>query len=243
MIKKSKTISNKISKVNELLIQKYGIPFRSQNPPDPVDTLIATILSQNINDKNSYKAFSNLKQNYKDWYEVANISLPKIEKEIKVAGLGKQKSKAIKNVLASLLKDNGKISLSHLIKKDDKEILGELTAYEGVGIKTASCVLLFSLRKNICPVDTHVYRTTNRIGIVNAKTPGKTFDILNENLPEGVAHSFHTNLIRLGREICKPAKPHCIICPIVKICHYEHKSLNVKSNYRENNFLLLDSIK
>ncbi|HUX92217.1 MAG TPA: endonuclease III [Ignavibacteriaceae bacterium] len=242
MLKKSKTVSKRISKVNELLIQKYGIPFRPQNPPDPVDMLIATILSQNTNDKNSYKAFTNLKKTYQNWYDVSTLPLAKIEKEIKIAGLGKQKSKAIKNVLRSLLKNNGRISLDHLLNKKDGEILKELTGYEGVGVKTASCVLLFSLRKNICPVDTHVHRTTNRIGIVSTKTPDKTFLILNENLPEGVAHSFHTNLIRLGREICKPANPNCFICPLVRICNYPQKNFEAKNSYKENTFLLLDNV-
>ncbi|MHB8578821.1 MAG: endonuclease III domain-containing protein [Ignavibacteriaceae bacterium] len=242
MIKKSKSVLKKISKVNELLIQKYGIPFRPQNPPDPVDMLIATILSQNTNDKNSYKAFTNLKKTYQDWYDISTLPLSKIEKEIKVAGLGKQKSKAIKNVLTILLKNNGSISLDYLLDKKDDEILRELTAYEGVGIKTASCVLLFSLRRNICPVDTHVHRTTNRIGIVRTNTPDKTFLILNENLPDGIAHSFHTNLIRLGREICKPANPNCFICPIIRICKYTHKNLEVKNLYKGNTFLLLDNV-
>jgi endonuclease-3 len=123
------------------------------------------------------------------------------------------------------------------------DIISELTKYNGIGVKTASCVLLFSLRKNVCPVDTHVHRTTNRIGIADTGAPDKTFILLNENMPDDIAHSFHTNLIRLGREICKPANPNCSICPLLKICNYENKILNAASKYKENNFLLLDSIK
>lgn len=236
-------IKKKISLVNKLLVKKYGIPPRLKVPPEPVDLLIATILSQNTNDKNSYKAFQNLKGKYNDWNLVEKLPQQKIENLIKTAGLGKQKSFAIKQFLSSLKKEKGKISLDHLKEMNDYYIISELTKYNGIGVKTASCVLLFSLRRNICPVDTHVHRITNRVGIADTNTPDKTFTLLNENMPDDIAHSFHTNLIRLGRGICKPAKPNCGICPLQKVCSYENKLFNGNSNYKENNFLLLDTIK
>ena len=98
----------------------------------------------------------------------------------------------------------------------DDEILNELTSIKGIGVKTASCVLLFSLDRNVCPVDTHVHRTLNRIGIVKTKTPDKTFANYIKIYLKNTAHQFHTNLIKLGREICKPAKPFCSICPTVE---------------------------
>ena len=236
-------IKKKIALVNRLLVKKYGIPSRSTVPPEPVDLLIATILSQNTNDKNSYKAFQNLKGKYSNWDLVEKLPRQKIENLIKTAGLGKQKSLAIKQFLSIVKKEKGKISLDHLKEMNDGDIISELTKYNGIGVKTASCVLLFSLRRNVCPVDTHVHRTTNRIGIADTSTPAKTFALLNENMPADIAHSFHTNLIRLGREICKPAKPNCGICPLLKVCTYENKIYNGASGYKENNFLLLDSIK
>ncbi len=243
MKRKPNPVTKKISKVNELLIQKYGLPYRPQNPPDPLDMLIATILSQNTNDKNSFKAFTNLKEKYESWDKAADQQRSKIEKAIKIAGLGKQKSAAIKNVLTTLKRNYNRISLSQIVNKNDNEIISELISFDGVGLKTASCVLLFSLRRNICPVDTHVHRTANRIGIVKTKTPDKTFEILNPDLPDGVAHSFHTNLIRLGREFCKPAKPSCLICPLLNICEFDKKNLAEHIQYKRNDFLLLDNIK
>ena len=236
-------MKKKIQHVNKLLINKYGFPPRSKVPPNLVDLLIGTILSQNTNDKNSYKAFQNLKNSYQDWNEVERLTRAQIEKKIKIAGLGKQKSGAIKQFLSSLKKEKGSISLEHLRKIENKEVLDELTSYNGIGVKTASCVLLFSLRRNVCPVDTHVHRTTNRIGIVKTKTPNKTFEIINADLPEGIAHSFHTNLIRLGREICRPTKPSCINCPLLEVCEYDKKNLDDEIPYKENDFLLLDNIK
>ena len=236
-------LKRKIRQVNNLLLKKYGIPPRSKTPPDPVDMIIATILSQNTNDKNSYKAFQNLKNKFNSWNEVAKLTPSQIERHIKTAGLGKQKSKAIKNLLSTLLKEKGKITLKYLDKMKNEEILDELTSFPGVGLKTASCVLLFAMRKNFCPVDTHVHRTTNSIGLVKTIAPDKSFVILNENMPDGIAHQFHTNLIRLGREICKPANPSCKICPLLKVCEYSEKNLKNSSEYKVNDFLLLDSIR
>ena len=234
-------MQRKISDVNKKLIERFGIPERRKNS-DPVDMLIATILSQNTNDKNSYRAFRNLKDKFNNWEEVAEQTRIKIEKQIKIAGLGKQKSNAIKSFLSSVKKGKGKVSLNYLKEFSDNKILTELTKYDGVGVKTASCVLLFSLKRNICPVDTHVHRTLNRIGIVNTKTPDKTFLAIKDKIPDGIAHSFHTNLIRLGREICKPAKPNCSVCPLLKVCNYDNKNLNSSIKSKENSFMLLDNV-
>jgi len=233
---------DKIKQVNRLLISYFGIPARPKKLPNPVDTLIATILSQNTNDNNSYRAYQNLKQKYKTWEEVADISRSQLEKIIRVAGLGKQKSAAIKSFLSGLKKKNAKVDLRHIETMKDQEILNELTLIKGIGIKTSSCVLLFSLDRNICPVDTHVHRTLNRIGLVKTKSPDKSFKQINHFLPEGIAHQFHTNLIKLGREICKPSRPVCSICPLLRDCRFQNKNFENSGSTVRNNFLLLDSI-
>ena len=204
--------------------------------------LIGTILSQNTNDKNSYKAYRNLKDKFGNWNELAELTPSKIEKIIKVAGLGKQKSKAIKNVLNGIKKKHNKISLDHLKNFSNQEVIDELTKYDGVGVKTASCVLLFSMNRNVCPVDTHVHRTLNRIGLVKTNSPDKTFSEIFGKIPEGIAHTFHTNLIRLGRDICKSAKPVCSVCPLQKICKYDDKNFDYLPDRKKNDFMLLDNI-
>jgi len=235
-------MKKKLSQINRLLIKQFGIPQWNSRAPSPLDTLIGTILSQNTNDNNSYKAYCNLKNNYKDWASINELSENEIEYQIRTAGLGKQKSKAIKRVLNSLQNKKPPYSLEYLSGMSNEEILMELTSFEGVGIKTASCVLLFSMGRNVCPVDTHVNRTLNRIGVVNTSSPDKTSELINKYLPEGSAHSFHTNLIKLGREICRPAKPACSVCPLIKICAFDEKNLSGKNEYKGNGFLLLDNL-
>ena len=232
----------KIKKVNELLIDRFGMPPRNKKLPDPVEMLVATVLSQNTNDKNSYQAYQNLKKKYPSFEELAAAKRTSIEKEIKIAGLGLQKSKAIKDFLTELKKQRGEFSLNYLSEKSASDAIKDMTGYNGVGVKTASCVLLFAMDRNVCPVDTHVYRTVNRLGIVSGSSPEKTFWALNENFPKDIAHSFHTNLIRLGREICKPKNPACGSCPLTRLCKYENKDKERKVDRKENAFMLLDNI-
>lgn len=231
-----------IQKIDSLLIEHFGVPKRNKKKPDSVDMLVGTILSQNTNDKNSYRAYKNLKEKFKTWEETAEQTQSKIERIIKIAGLAKQKSKAIKSIFKELKKRDKKINLDYLSKLGDEEVIAELIKFNGVGVKTASCVLLFSMNRNICPVDTHVHRTLNRIGLVNTNSPEKTFYKINGNIPKGTAHSFHTNLIRLGREICKPSKPKCTICPLIKKCNYKFKNFELHTVHKKNDFMLLDNI-
>ncbi len=235
-------IPSKIKNINKLLVKQFGIPSRRETLPDSVDMIIATILSQNTNDNNSFKAFQKLKEKYKSWEEILNVRRTTIEKEIRVAGLGFQKSSAIKNFIKEIYKEKKEITLNHIEKMDDDSAIGELTKYKGIGVKTASCVLLFAEGRNVCPVDTHVHRTVNRIGIVKGSTPDKTFKELNKSFPEKIAHQFHTNLIRLGREVCTPQNPSCGVCPILNQCEFKEKNLENKKMKRERKFMLLDSV-
>ena len=231
-----------LEKINLLLINYFGVPPRSKKLPATIDLLIATILSQNTNDKNSFRAFQNLKNNFNSWNEVRNSEISNIENTIKIAGLGFQKASAIKNLLEELYISESNYKMKLLAELSVEDSINYLTKFKGIGVKTASCVLLFSMDRNVCPVDTHVNRTLNRIGVVKTISPDKTFFEINKNLPEGIAHSLHTNLIRLGREICKPKNYNCLICPLKKICKYEPKSFLPKNRSKDRSFMLLDNV-
>ncbi len=233
-----------ILKVNEILLNAFGNPPRNLKS-DPLDILIATILSQNTNDINSHKAFLNLKKKFPDYEKLLSVKLTSIEKEIRIAGLGKQKAKAIKNFLKKLKKERNELNLKFLKTVEIESALKYLTSFNGIGLKTAACVLLFGLQKNVCPVDTHVHRIINRIGIVSSKDRDKTFWQIHQAFPEGIAHQFHTNLIKLGRSICLSQNPRCYICPLKDVCNYEKKNLTgnltIDLNNKKN-FMLLDSV-
>lgn len=228
--------------INDLLVAHFGIPARNVKTPDALTTLIGTILSQNTNDNNSYRAFQALRKAYRTWTDANNAKLSEIEKLIKPAGLTKQKAKAIKTVLQYAIDERKSPTLAALRNMRSDDILAELTSFDGVGVKTAACVLLFSLDRNVCPVDTHVHRTINRIGVVSCSMPEKTFYALYQILPEGIAHSFHTNLIKLGRSICTPSNPDCPQCPLMKVCKYKDKTKTCGKKNSKDRILLLDNL-
>lgn len=232
----------RIIEVNKILLKRYGIPARESELPDPVDMLIATILSQNTNDNNSYRAFKNLTARFGDYEEILTAKQGVLEKTISTAGLTQQKAAAIKNFIKTIYKEKGKITLDYLRRMGEKEAIEELTRFKGVGVKTASCVLLFALDRNVCPVDTHVNRLANRLGLVKSSAPDKSYFLLNEGFPPEIAHQFHTNLIKLGREICKPQKPACSVCPLEKLCIFEEKNFEQKKTVKKE-FMLLDNVR
>ena len=235
-----------ILKVNELLLKTFGKPPRNLKS-DPLDILVATILSQNTNDFNSHQAYLNLKKKFPDYEKLISADIKSIEQEIKIAGLGNQKAKAIKNFLKRLKAESKSLDLKFLKNYTNEDAIEYLTSFSGVGLKTAACVLLFGLQKNVCPVDTHVHRILNRLGIVKTKDRDKTFFELHKHLPDDIAHQFHTNLIKLGRTICLSQNPKCFECPLKNLCKYENKNLtknSMKSNTKNDkkDFMLLDSV-
>lgn len=223
--------------------------FKDLNPKpsksDPLDVLIATMLSQNTTDKTSYKAFLNLKNDFKDWEDVMKSPSSKVKKAIKVCGLTNQKAKSIRQMLRKMKVRYGKLSLDFIDEMNDEAIYSELIKYSGVGLKTISCVLAFGLGRDVFPVDTHVHRITNRLGLVKTKTPDKTFESLKNEIPKGKRFLFHTLLIRFGRKICRSKNPLCGNCVLYELCEFKEKELyaSEKDNTpKENNFIILEHV-
>ena len=209
--------------VLRLLRSLYGLYGRAESSPgnDPVGGLIATILSQNTSDTNSRRAYESLKNTYPSWDAAADAPAAGIEKAIQSGGLAKIKAPRIKNILTQIRKDRGRMELNHLRKMDTDHVLAELLKFPGVGLKTAACVALFELGRDLCPVDTHVHRIVRRFGWVPQKSNAdKCFYLLRRIIPEGHGLSAHIALIRHGRNICRP-KPKCDKCPLFNLCPYD----------------------
>ena len=240
---KSKRLINIIDKLEEHFKSESS---EKHSTPSILDTLIATKLSQNTTDKTSYKAFKNLKENFETWDELINAPVLKIKEAIRVCGLANTKARQIKLMLKNMKKNYGTLDLSFLHKMNNDKIYEELLQYNGLGVKTVSCVLVFSMGRDVFPVDTHVHRILNRLGVVETKTAEQTFEKASQIVPEGRKHSFHTNLIKFGRNICKASKPLCYLCFLFRYCRFEEKSFykeqRVSSKNKENNFIILENI-
>jgi endonuclease-3 len=212
--------------VHRRLLEKYGEPL--WHTPQPVlDELISTILSQNTNDINRDRAFKQLKARFDSWEKVRDADPASVIDAIHSAGLANQKGARIQKILRQITDERGSLDLSFLIEMPDNEAWEWLSQFNGVGPKTASIVLLFSLGKDAFPVDTHIHRVTGRIGLRPEKMSAeKAHRYLAALFPHNSYKAVHLNLIRLGREVCHPRKPACEICVLQSICDYYQKSQN-----------------
>ena len=105
-----------------------------------------------------------------------------------------------------------------------REARDYLSAFRGIGPKTVACTLLFACRKEVFPLDTHIFRVLRRVGLIPQKcTDRRAHEIMNETVQKGKFYSFHVNLIRHGRTLCRPREPLCERCPIVEYCDYGQK--------------------
>jgi len=236
---------NRIDQIIHLLKEEFPGKDPKPGKSDPLDVLIATMLSQNTTDKTSYRAFRNLKDNFTGWEDVMTAPIDKIRNAVKVCGLTNQKSASIKGLLKGLDKKYGNLSLKFIKKMDNDSIYEELLQFKGIGVKTISCVLAFGLGRDVMPVDTHVHRVANRLGIANARTADKTFAQLQENIPEGKKFLLHTLLIRFGRKICRANNPLCGKCRLYDLCEFPEKECYAMKNGtepKENNFIILEHL-
>ncbi len=241
------THSQKVRRVIRVLEQHLGVPRQTRKRPPPLDMLVATVLSQNTNDKNSHGAYERLRHRYPRWEDVRYAPVRDLVALLKAGGMANQKSRRIKDILGVVESRYGGYRLSALKRWPTDRILAELTSINGVGPKTAACVCLFSLRRDICPVDTHVHRLSGRLGLApGARTPEETFRMLRGMIPRGKSYSLHTNLIRFGRRTCHAHSPACGTCPLSAMCMYEQKTVqsrhrNVRSR-ANHDFMLLDNV-
>lgn len=187
-----------------------------------VDELIWTILSANTNDTNSGRAFRQLKATFgDDWDAVRTAPLDEIKEAIRTAGMYNQKAPRIVKTLEAIRTDRGEYSIDHLREMPVDEAEAYLTALPGVGHKTASIVLLFSFGMAAFPVDTHIQRISQRLGISGrTAAPERIKHIWESLLPGETYLDLHINLITFGREICTARSPKCERCPVQDLCDY-----------------------
>lgn len=186
---------------------------------DPLGLLVGTVLSQATNDRNSSRAYRELRRAFPNWEDVLSASVEEIARVIASGGLGPQKARAIKGILARISRDFGEFSLDPLRRGSPADARRYLVSLPGVGPKTAACVQLFALGQTAFPVDTHIHRIAGRLGLAPPKAnPGQVQALLEEAVSRADAHHLHLLLIKHGREFCRPAKPRCAQCALRPEC-------------------------
>lgn len=192
----------KMTALKELQEEEHG---------DPLQILIGTILSARTRDENTTVAVNNLFAKYKTVEELASADTKKIEKLIKSTGFYHVKAKRIKDVAKILVEQhNGKVPND----------IDELLKLPGVGRKTANCVLVYAFNKPAVPVDTHVHRIANRLGLVQTKTPEQTEMELVSTIDKKYWTKINDTFVMFGQTVCKPIGPLCERCLLKKNCKY-----------------------
>ena len=208
-----------IVEVDKRLKRIYGEPRRPTR--DAVSQLVATMLSQATTDIQTARSFEALRRRFPTWDLVRDAPASEIAKAIHSSGLSKQKAPRIKKALQHITRERGRIDLNFLKKMPVDEARQWLVRIAGVGPKTASIVLLFSFRKPLFPVDTHIYRVTKRLGWIPQNVSAeKAHDILRAAVPPRLYYRLHLNLIEHGRRTCHARKPRCEECRITDLCEY-----------------------
>ena len=177
----------------------------------PFSILIGTILSARTKDENTTKVVKKLFSKYRSAKELSKAKVKDVEKIIKSIGFYHVKAKRIIDV-ASIInsKYKGKVPNS----------LDELIQLPGVGRKTANCVLVYAYEKPAIPVDVHVHRISNRLGLVETDTPEETELALMKKIPKKYWLEINDTFVMYGQNICKPISPQCTVCKIKKKCNY-----------------------
>ncbi|HYB76118.1 MAG TPA: endonuclease III [Nitrososphaerales archaeon] len=178
---------------------------------DPFRVLISTILSQRTRDENTTIASENLFSRYKSPKELSRADVRQVKKLIRPSGFYNMKARSVITVSKQLLDEfNGEVP----------DEMDDLLKLHSVGRKTANCVLVYGFNKPAIPVDTHVHRISNRLGLVHTKSPEETEAQLVQSVPRRYWLDLNDLFVRFGQTTCKPIGPKCGSCTLRDRCPY-----------------------
>ncbi len=178
---------------------------------DPFKILIGTILSARTRDENTTKVVNKLFARFKTPQDLASGDVQEIKKIIHSIGFYNVKAERIKQVSQILVaKYNGKVPSD----------ISSLLELPGVGRKTANCVLVYAFDKPAIPVDVHVHRISNRLGLVSTKMPEQTELELSKLVDRRLWTKVNNTFVMYGQNICLPVRPNCKACPLKRMCRY-----------------------
>lgn len=177
-----------------------------------------TVLSQNTSDTNRDRAWASLRKRFPSWKSVLAATDAQLAQAIAIGGLANTKAPRIKAILREVIDREGRPSLARLHRMDDQEVREYLRSLPGIGPKTVACVLAFSLGRPALPVDTHVHRVTQRLGLTSGGSPERAQATLEALVPQERQVETHLNLIAHGRTTCRAHRPACDRCVLLDLC-------------------------
>lgn len=212
-------MGNIIEKMEKVLYDKKPYRFtalkqlQAEESGDPFKILIGTILSSRSRDENTTKVVKTLFKRFRNAKELAEGNMEEVKQIIHSIGFYNVKAKRVIEVSQLIVKKfNGKVP----------NCIEKLLELPGVGRKTANCVLVYGFNKPAIPVDTHVHRISNRMGLVNTKTPEKTEAELSNIIDRKHWIKLNNTFVMYGQNICLPVTPNCKLCELKQMCKFYH---------------------
>jgi endonuclease III len=194
--------------------------IRDETNSDPFKVLISTILSARTRDSVTERVSESLFEKYSDPTSLAKADPEKLASDIKPVSFYRQKTKSIIATAKLLIERyQGKVPRNY----------SELLELPGVGRKTANCVLVYGFGEPAIPVDVHVHRVSNRIGLVETKTPEETEEVLSRLYDRKYWLDINELFVSFGQTVCLPIRPRCKICPVKTMCKYYKNNVRGKS--------------
>lgn len=217
MTNKRRKYASKIEEVAFALKKEYG-DFAHLNKKNALDELFFILCSVKRSEKVYLEAFRSLKQNFPRYELIATSSVKKISRAVCWGGLQNQKAAAAKEIIKRLIENFGRPTLAPLKRMTDEECERFLTGLPGVGKKVARCVMLYSLDRQVFPVDVHCWRISSRLAWNGGNCNNTAMDHLQTLIPPELRYSLHVNMVSHGRKICTASKPMCGDCVLTTFC-------------------------
>lgn len=229
---------NTLQQLDRLLDAAYGAPEGELgNKKDPLDEAIYMVLSFQTDLDRFRLTWEQLRAEFPHWESLAQAPLWRVAKTLRAGGLQRQKARTIKRLLKVIKEEAGTYSLDMLRKMEDDEAERFLTRLPGLSWKAARCVLLYSLGRDVFPVDVNTFRILKRAGILPQGSVYRRRG-LHDSLQAAVETSrrkpFHINLVVHGQRTCLPRHPRCSACPARSICPMRGVPADIKATARRH---------
>lgn len=208
--------------VYERLLAAYGeLPLTPRR--EPMHELISTILSHRTTQHNEDVAYQQMWERFGSWEAIREAPVAELAQAIAPSNFAEAKAPYIQGVLTRIYEERGEYNIDFLRGLPAAEGLAWLMALPGVGIKTASLVLLFCFAKPVMPVDTHVHRVCGRLGLIGPKVSANAAHVLLLEILPAEPHilfNFHIGNLKHGQRVCVWGTPRCERCPLTDLCDW-----------------------
>ena len=208
--------------VAERLREAYG-DYAHGNKRRAFDELLYILSSIKTTERKHAESYRSLRRAFPTYADVARANEEDLAEALSVGGFQTVKAQTIRRAVDAIVERFGRPTLAPLRQMADDDAERELLALPGVGPKIARCVLMYSLDREVFPVDTNCWRISVRLGWIGAKPGGrqitaKDMDRLQERIPPGSRYSLHVNMVSHGRRVCTPKRPACSRCVLSDLC-------------------------